>query len=491
MKKRAAIPAALALLAALTGCGGGGGGGGPSPPPPDTTGPTITFTYPAESQVFYVSALPAYVETAYSDTGSGVNVQTLSVTFTLNQRTADLTPAFPTDPVNNASVSRTTAPDPLDRTTASFFSGALSGSPSKSYTVGIPPTPDECDFRVNASSRTAYVFCPSDTFAKLSAIDDAAGSVKEISPGFPVNSMDAAPAEGKYYLARSDAPQVAVFNASNDTLATQVNVSATPEEVSYSPQERRLYVSFASLNRVDVIDCVTDTLAGSFDVNYPLSLVRASPSGTGFFALARRFGRFWYEAYGADGSLSAESELADSQQSDVVPWKPAGNPAGYLFYSDAANDRLIVLDLQTLGVSYVSVAAPKELFADETAGKIYAAALDGNNVTTVNARTAAVESVFSSPVPVVTGEVLEGDIILLENIWDIAGEETGTFTARIYDGKSNAGTAVRNITIRLEVNPPVGPPSRWSLPQRASPHRRSIARLYAPAFASPSIPRRL
>ncbi|MEW6200712.1 MAG: hypothetical protein AB1546_01965 [bacterium] len=445
----------------FTGCGGGGGGGGTAQV--DTTPPSISFSYPAESNVFYLSALPSYVALQYSDAASGINVSTLKVYYTMNERTIDLTGLFPKSSAANAAQSRTPSSEtnPLFRSTASVYP-VTDFSTFTPFTIAIPPTPSECDFQYDSVNSAAFLFCLSDSdspYLKLNIINVVSGTLTESVLDYPISSLALAPALGKYYLARADAASIAVFNLSDHSQRTTIALPYSPDEVSFNPTENYLYISYKGQLRIDILDCTSDILLPlPISADYVPLIIHSAFSGGGFFILGQKAGEVWYIAYDSAGSKTAEANLSMSQQPNDVAYLPVPKR---LYFSDTAGNRIVVLNLDTYDVSFIALTiSPKELFGDSISGRLYAVSYDGNLIVRIDANSGQTDASYAMEPSVVTGEtVFQAQKILLENIWAISNPvvecegEKGILQAQINDNAGNTGYATRSICIRSESPP--------------------------------------
>lgn len=417
----------------------------------DTTAPTVTVSAtPAASGGSYsIDALPTAITAQYADPESGVDPATLNVTFTLNGSTMDITELFARDAVMNRTSTQTTGSDPLSRvpvdryTSTAFTGGAGIGSFPRSGAGAVYVTPD-------ATAGRIYVWSPS--VAQVSVYNaslSAGAGVGTIPLAFTPAAVAPAGGLGKIYLANPTESAVYVYDGTALTFLKKVATPDVAKGLVFNPLATgRLYVVYSSRAKVGVADTGTDALQPEWDTGFVPALWTAMPTAAGQVAFVATtttsLGAYRFLRYDSGGTKTLDVGLGQDLPKDVE-WTGTSD----VYFSIFASASVTWLATGTGVTNRVTVgSAPTDMFSDSTnlmvvnTGDSTISIVDG----TTHGETARVTV---TPRPLGGAAIKIGGTpvyYLVRDVWDFAGQTTGTITVKVKNKAGIEGQASMSLT---------------------------------------------
>lgn len=457
---QAILLSAVFVIATSCGGGGGGGGGGSTAQPPaitppatgDTTAPSIVFTFPADGAEFTMPSIPSHVDVAYSDTSGSVTVSTLDVSFKLNGRTVSLTDLFGKDAALNKSSSTTSGNlnDPLLRMPVSIFTSAETTFANPLQTLSIDRKGSgAASFSCVAGTQHAYVWNPADS-AIYSISLTGTPSSSAVALGFAPSAFEDASDKGKFYVAKSGAAAIYVYNSNSSQLLKTVALADEPALIAYHPETGKLYIAYKNQAKLARLDAQTDALdAYSVSVAAVPALLqtRRGQSTGGVFTIIATGGKFHLIEYDAAGSAAPvrDVQLGLAQPSDME-----FVTSGYVYLSNFSSNTVTRVSLADNSSADIAAGQfPKKIFSGGSAAA-YVMNSGGKTMTLIQGAAASANYQFSSLPLDGSSACSSGQILTLEDIWSIATRTPATLTATIKDPSGNTGTVSITIYVKPE-----------------------------------------
>lgn len=355
----------------------------------DSVKPSLSFDYPLDDAdfTFFVSDL-SYISLNYSDSGTGISVSTLQVTYEVEDRTIDITSMFGKDATANSSTSRTSVSEtaPLSRTTVSRFSNTAFTAPSKSWAF---PRGNKKTLRVsNAGAGSILVWNREEKGVYLINTSSSVSSLLATLSAFPVDVV-VSPASNRFYVVYSGDKKLYAYNLASGASVGTGALSGTPIDISYNSTLNKVYVSFSDLQELAVWDCAGSAFGTAISLDHTPVMIEAWDDNTGKVVTV------------------------------------SGEVAGHkVVLVDSGGARLVS---QT-----VAVQKPRGLFPDPASGYIFASVTTSSGTPQVAAVKISDSSV-SNITDIGPGNIFHGassDVIVLgEDQWDASVLNTSTLLA--------------------------------------------------------------
>ena len=397
-----------------------------------------------------MSALPQYVAVSYSDTQSAMNPASLSVTMTLFERDVDLSDLFGKSATANATSSRTSTGEtnPLSRTVVSQFASTDNSfsTPQNSAAIGREGQ-GAFEAVCDADTSTLVVWNPADTNIYLLPTSGTFAAT-ELALGYAPVAVAAG--GGKIYVARSGVAQLAVYDASNAQSLGTVTLPAAPALLAYHDVVDKLYISYQTGTDISRLDTATNTVDQTIAAGYTPALLRArdDAAGNGVFAVGASGGAFHLFEYGGDGAQVRDITLGLEQPQDM-----AFLSGGYVYLSNFSANTVTRIRLSDNAATDVAVAnLPKKMFA-RGLSTVSVISSGRHSISTVTGE-ATTSSTSTPDAPPAAGRLCGSSIYLVEDIWQVAAQESAVISASIRDAAGNTGAG--SVTILVQPDSPGG-----------------------------------
>ncbi len=407
----------------------------------DSIAPAMQFTAPVNGSGPYSPAAPPdTVLVSYSDSGAGINVQTLTVSFTINGRTADISDFFGRDTTANASSSSTSlsTTNPFSRTTlASFTSTNLGATPDSTWTV------DRCSSatqQVSSDSSSIYVW---DTECANIRVFGESGSTLKISLSGNVSAAAGSPAAGRIYAGIENDSHLYLFDSTSGTQTKSVTLPDYPAALSFNPSNNILYIAYAASAEIGRFDCSTETLLSGITAPAAAILLAAWPTSDGDVIAVGWQAQYKLYRITASGTVAVSASLGTSAPKGLAI-SQAQNTAFVSRYAQGDVRAVNLSSGTTTDISFGAGSTPRGIFAAGSQIAVVHFGSGGDNPTVSLIDPALLMTVgIITPlaVPAVTGTYYKGKYYLLEDVWNITSQTTVTLNATIQDKAGNTGSA--------------------------------------------------
>lgn len=417
----------------------------------DSAAPAMQFTAPVNGSGPYSPAAPPdTVSVSYSDSGAGINVQTLTVSFTINGRTADISDFFGRDTTANASSSSTSlsTTNPFSRTTlASFTSANLGVAPDSTGTVGRCSSATQ---QVSSDSSLLYAW---DTECSNVWVFGASGGTLNISLSGNAAAVSGSASTGRIYAGTENDAHLYLFNSTSGTQTKSVALPDYPVALSFNPSNNILYIAYAASAEIGRFDCSTETLLSGIAAPAAAILLAAWPTAGGDVIAVGWQAQYKLYRITATGGVAVSASLGSSAPKGLAI-SQSNNTA---FVSRYADGGVRAVDLSTGAVTDISLgasSAPRGIFAAGSQIAVVHSGSSGNTPTLTLIDPAALVTAGGATlsIPAVAGAYFNGKYYLAEDVWKITSQTTVTLNATIQDKAGNTGSATAiTFTVAPEV----------------------------------------